>query len=246
MSVAFQNFDYSYLRDGKPVFAPSALGRKIGEDIKAKVEVAYPFGGFVYHLRATGGHVAALHRHRPHLYFARIDIRRFFYSISRNRIGRALSGIGIPRAIHYAKWSCVKNPYGGGYVLPYGFVQSPVLATLVLMASGVGALLRQLDAEGVVTVSVYMDDISLSSNDLGSLKAGFEALQQSLTEANFEVSPDKVRAPAPAMDVFNCDLQQGKTNVQAERIERFEAEPRSGASADAFADYCLSVENGNA
>ena len=140
----------------------------------------------------------------------------------------------------------MKNPYGAGYVLPYGFVQSPILATLVLMESGVGALLRQLDAEGVVTVSVYMDDITLSSDDLGSLEAAFEALSQSLTGANFEVSLDKVRAPAPVMDVFNCDLQQGKTNVQAERIERFEAEPRSDASADAFADYCLSVEDGNA
>lgn len=245
MPVTFQNFDYSYPRDGKPVFAPSALGRKIGEDIKGQVEAAYPFDAFVYHLRTNGGHVAALHRHRSHLYFARIDIRRFFYSITRNRVRRALSDIGITRAVHYAKWSCVKNPYGAGYVLPYGFVQSPILATLVLMESGVGALLRQLDVKGGVTVSVYVDDITLSSDDLDRLKAAFERLLQSLADSNFEVSSDKVRVPALVMDVFNCDLEHGKTNVQSERIDRFEAEPRSDASADAFADYCLSVENGN-
>lgn len=247
MPVQFQNFDYSYLRNGKPVFAPSDLGRDIGVDIKAQVEAAYQFDDFVYHLKKNGGHVAALHAHRPHHFFACIDIRRFFYSIARNRVQRAISGIGIARARHYAKWSCVRNPYlNPTYSLPYGFVQSPILASLVLMESGVGAFLRALSAGGFVTVSVYMDDISLSSDDLNLLQAAFEGLLERLATAYFEVSPQKVRPPAPAIDVFNCDLRCGQTEVQQDRIDLFEAEPRSEASMDAFAHYCLSVERGNA
>src|SRR5687768_206007 len=122
MVVQFENIAYSYENGGKPYFAPSDLGRKIGADIKAQVEAAHQFDPFVYHLR-SGGHVAALHSHRHHQLFARVDIRRFFYGISRSRVQRALSEIGILRSRHYAKWSCVKNPYGEPrYVLPYGFV----------------------------------------------------------------------------------------------------------------------------
>ena len=160
---------------------------------------------------------------------------------------RALSAIGVGRARHYAKWSCVKNPYGNlGYVLPYGFIQSPILATLVLMESGVGTLLRELDAGGDVTVTVYMDDICLSSDDLGGLQEAFDALLERLDQANFVVSGQKVRPPSPAMDVFNCDLESGQTEVQQQRIDLFEAEPRSDASMEAFARYCLIVEEGNA
>jgi hypothetical protein len=247
MPVQFQNFDYCYQRAGKPVFAPSDLGRLIGEDIKARVEAAYEFDPFVYHLKKNGGHVAALHAHRPHQFFARVDIRRFFYSIARNRVQRALRAIGISRARHYAKWSCVKNPYGEpAYALPYGFIQSPILATLVLMQSGVGALLRELAAQAVVTISVYMDDISLSSDDFGELRMAYDKLLERLAEANLEVSPQKVREPSPSMDVFNCDLERGQTEVQQQRIHIFKAEPRSDASVEAFARYCLSVEEGNA
>lgn len=64
MTVQFENFEYSYKKGGKPYFAPNNLGRRIGEDIKAQVEQTYQFDPFVYHLRA-GGHVAALHCHRP-------------------------------------------------------------------------------------------------------------------------------------------------------------------------------------
>jgi hypothetical protein len=246
MPVKFRNFDYSYQRDGKPVFAPSALGLSIGGDIKAQIEATYRFDDFVYHLKKKGGHVAALHAHRGHQYFARVDIRRFFYSVSRNRVAKALAGIGVPRSRHYAKWSCVKNPFGDpSYALPYGFVQSPILATLVLMESGAGGFLRTLAAADQVTVSVYMDDISLSSGDKHVLQAAFDKLLVELAAANFEVSANKVRQPGSAMDVFNCDLQFGQTVVQQQRIAHFEAEPRSDASADAFAHYCLSVEAGN-
>lgn len=247
MPVRFQNYEYAYKRNGKPIFAPSALGQRIGEDIKAQVGSSYAFDDFIYHLKKKGGHVAALHAHRPHQYFARVDIRRFFYSIARNRVARALRAIGIPRAEHYAKWSCVKNPSETpSYSLPYGFIQSPILATLVLLQSGVGALLRKIVSQGAVMVTVYMDDISLSSDDLAELQSAFNELLASLEEAEFEVNPAKTRTPGPAMDLFNCDVEQGRTVVADERVDLFLSEPRSQVSVTAFHDYCESVADGNA
>lgn len=247
MPVEFQSYEYAYKRKGKFIFVPSERGERIGRDIKAQVELACPFDDFVFHLRRKGGHVAALHAHRAHRYFARVDIRRFFYSIARNRVRRALSAIGIERALHYAKWSCVKNPHhdGPSYVLPYGFIQSPALATLVLMQSGVGAFLRGLAAGEDVMPTVYMDDISLSSDDRAALQSAFDELVHLLADGEFEISPDKTRKPGPAMDLFNCDLTCGQTNVRLERIDKFLSEPHSENSVLAFDRYCASVEAGN-
>lgn len=243
MPVRFQNFDYSYLRDGKPVFVPSPLGKKIGYDIKGKVEEAFHFDPFVYHF-LPGGHVAALHAHRARTIFARVDIETFFYGIGRNRVVRALRNIGIDRAEHYAKWSTVKNPYyEPSYALPYGFVQSPILASLVLISSPVGAYLRGLPDD--ITVSVYMDDIALSGNDQEGVTVAFNGLLETLDESGFEINESKTRAPGPAMDVFNCDLVFGETVVREERQMEFFAEERSPESVASFERYCASVEEGN-
>lgn len=246
MPVQFENFEFSYKKGGKPYFAPNDRGRRIGRDIKRQVTKAFNADPFVFHLQ-PGGHVAALHAHRSQAHFAKADIRRFFYSISRSRVQRAIADLGIPRARHYAKWSCVRNPYvNPRYALPYGFVQSPILSTLVLMGSAVGAALREIHQQGEVIVSLYVDDIALSSNDLDALTAAFEKVLAALYEANFELSPDKVSSPTAALDLFNCDLEIGRTRVQSQRVQRFFKKPRSADSTAAFERYRESVEIGNA
>ena len=75
-----------------------------------------------------------------------ILLKDFFYTVRRNRVDRALRACGVRQHVHFAKWSTVKDPQGGGgYVLPYGFVQSPLLASLVLAESPgrAGALRRR-------------------------------------------------------------------------------------------------------
>ena len=54
MPVQFENFTHSFLLNGKPTFAPNELGRRIGEDIKAKVEKAYDFDPFSTISRQAG------------------------------------------------------------------------------------------------------------------------------------------------------------------------------------------------
>ncbi|OAP39031.1 hypothetical protein AU381_07960 [Sinorhizobium glycinis] len=241
MPVMFENFLYSYWKNGKPIYAPNPFSEKLGADIKRQVNKAYQFDNFIYHFK-DGSHVVALHKHRTNKFFCRIDISRFFYSVQRNRLKRVLKDVGIFRAEYYAKWSTVKNPFaGGGYVLPYGFVQSPILATLVLAKSPIGEYLRGLDPS--ITASVYMDDICLSGPDQAALQVAFEGLLQAVEEAGFTLNDEKTRPPAEQIDIFNCSLENGDTRVLPERIDDFYSVDRSQASEEGFEVYCDIVKS---
>lgn len=243
MPVQFENYTHSFNLNGKPVFAPNDLGRRIGEDIKGKVEETFDFPPFFFHLVA-GGHVAALHAHRDNEFFCKADIENFFYSVSRNRVVRTLREVGIVRPKHYGKWSCVKNPYGEPrYALPYGFVQSPVLASLVLATSTVGKLLNQWSES--ITVAVYVDDITLSSNDPVELNKCYKALLAAMQEASLPAKSSKCVAPTKKVDVFNCSLKRRETLVLEKRREAFFSVERSEASKNGFKRYCQRVEIGN-
>ncbi|MEY9098010.1 hypothetical protein ABIA24_000919 [Sinorhizobium fredii] len=241
MPVAFENFRFSYEKNGKRIFAPNEFSEKLGADVSRQVRKAYKFDSFIYHFK-DGSHVVALHKHRANKFFCRIDISKFFYSVQRNRLKRVLKDIGIFRAEYYAKWSTVKNPYGGGgYVLPYGFVQSPILATLVLARSSIGAYLRDLDDS--ITKSVYMDDICLSGPDKAALEAAFKGLLEAVAESGFTLNDDKTRPPAEQIDIFNCSLENGCTQVLPERVEEFYSVERTPAGEEAFATYCDIVKS---
>ncbi|WP_353402650.1 reverse transcriptase domain-containing protein [Pseudophaeobacter arcticus] len=243
MPVRFENYSHSFDLNGKPVFAPSALGRRIGEDVKDRVARAYAFEDFYFHLR-KGGHVAGLHSHRSHRYFCKVDIENFFYSVARNRVVRTLRAIGIPRASHYGKWSCVKNPFKEpSYALPYGFVQSPILSSLVLSKSALGSALSKMSRH--VNIAVYVDDISLSSNDLATLRNCYEELLATFDTASFSPNKGKCVAPIEKLSVFNCELSHNRTLVEPERIAEFHSAPRTPASVKGFERYCDSVETGN-
>ncbi len=244
MPVRFQNFQYSYENErGKRIFVPTRKGYEIGYKIKQLIEDAATFEDFFFHFQ-RGGHVAALHEHRKNKYFARVDIKNFFYSISLNRVARVLREIGVPMAGFYAKFSCVKNPYlEPSYALPYGFVQSPVLATLVLSHSILGDFLRS--ARSAVTVSVYVDDIAISASDHCTLQQCFEELKMRVVEANFSLNTDKTSPPASSMELFNCELEVERTAVTATRRDEFYSRTTSSTGLEAFENYCRSVEAGN-
>lgn len=242
MTVAFENFAYSYVNNKKKwVFAPSARGREVGEQIKETIESLTTFDPIYYHMR-RGGHVAALHMHRSHRFFAKIDLANFFYSVGRNRVVRSLKLLGIQRAVNWAKWSCVKNPDEGmsGYVLPYGFVQSPILATLVMRDSALGTRLPGLSPN--VAASVYLDDIILSANDKGVLDAAFEQVLVAVAEAGFRVNLEKLVAPTDSMIVFNCLLEFANSEVTQSRRAVFYGEAHTSESEEAFERYCGAVQ----
>jgi hypothetical protein len=245
MDIGLKNYDFSYLNaKDKPVFVPSKEGREAGYKIRSLVTERVEFDDIYYHLR-SGGHVAALHAHKQNNLFSRIDLKNYFYSISRNRINRELRSIGIRHHERFSKWSTVKNPYTDpSYALPYGFVQSPLLATLAFQNSAIGRFLREVPPE--VVVSVYLDDIGLSSCDENLLQRTHHATLVALEESKFIINTDKTAAPSDQMVLFNCDLTFENARVRAERVEEFFSVERSEASAAAFLAYCEAVAVGNA
>ncbi|WP_334063329.1 reverse transcriptase domain-containing protein [Limimaricola cinnabarinus] len=226
--------------NGKRVFEPSDLGRRIGYDLKQQIEDVVNFPDFYYHLR-KGGHVAALHSHRPRRFFCKVDLENFFYSISKSRAVRVIKDIGVGRAVHYGKWSCVKSPYAEpSYALPYGFVQSPILASLTLHASSLGQFLENLPKS--IHAAVFVDDISLSSDDFATLEEKYNELQDVIGAAGFRVNPAKSVSPCQGLSIFNCDLKMGSSAVSQGRIDKFHEVERSPASVEGFERYVFSVK----
>lgn len=240
------NFEYQWVRKGKFIFAPNDDCDRRAKQLIRFIEARVDFPPCFYHYR-RGGHVAALHRHLENRYFFKIDIRNFFYSISRNRIAAALHRIDYPYARTFAKWSSVRNPYpvGPRYVLPIGFRQSPILASLCLMRSPVMDVVKWAEEEGTF-VSIYLDDLVCSGPDKASLETMYELFLTAFEEANLSPHPGKLVSPTSELKVFNCDLREGVASVTPERVAEFFREARSAQAILAFEGYCDRVSERNA
>jgi hypothetical protein len=195
----------------------------------------------------AGGHVDALHRHLENTLFFRIDLRSFFYSISRSRVARILRYCEFPKSARdYAEWSTVRSPYEEGprYVLPIGFKQSPLLASLVLYRSAVASAIEEAAKRGVF-VSVYFDDLIGSCNDAHELAVTYNGIMDACQQANLPINTEKLVPPAADIIAFNCNLSHGHADVTEERWEKFLAQKRAPAAEAAFLDYCIRVADKN-
>jgi hypothetical protein len=230
---------------GKYIFVPTDECVRIGKRIIRFVERSANFPDYFYHFR-PGGHVAALHNHLENRYFFRIDLKDFFYSISRNRVAKALRAVGYNRARCDAKSSSVRSPLNNGvrYALPIGFVQSPILASLVLLNSDVANVLREASMRRVC-VSVYLDDLIGSGREMEAVSSFYDDLRVACERSNFLVNTAKLTPPSVGIVAFNCDLRLGNASVTADRIARFMNEPRSEVSIIAFDRYVMSVSRNN-
>jgi len=143
------NYDLKYQTRGRWIFVPTDQCERKGHRI-IKFFSHFKFPDYFYHY-SRGGHVAAIHAHLKNKLFFKIDIQNFYYSIARMRVTRALRSHGYQGANTLATWSTVRNPCPGGHthVLPIGFVQSPLLASLVLMKSPVAVAIEQAISAGV-------------------------------------------------------------------------------------------------
>lgn len=243
--VPLENYLYSYdSNKSRRIFVPTKQCRAVGHELKQHLAKLFELDPFTYHLGEDGGHVAALHNHRFNKYFAKVDLSRFFYTVGRNDVRSALKAVGVRKAWYYARWSCVKNPYSPpSYALPYGFVQSPILATLVLSQSGVGEFLRSINDQ--ITVSVYVDDIALSCNNMQRLDRAYNKLRRIIFESGFFINEDKSHPRGLTAEVFNCLLERGKTVVTETRQADFYSAAHTSTSQESFERYCKSVSDGN-
>jgi Reverse transcriptase (RNA-dependent DNA polymerase) len=112
--------------------------------------------------------------------------------VSRAKIHRALRKLKYPHsiALEIATHSTVsQNAAKKDYCsLPFGFIQSPMLASLVLDGSMLGRTAFRLVKSGI-TLSIYMDDFIPSGRDEETLRLAREELEAAATLANFEFNP---------------------------------------------------------
>lgn len=196
-----------------------------------------------YHLR-TGGHVAASHEHLGKALRVRLDINDFFGSITRNRIVRALKRVGFSYedADDFARKSTI--PFNGCFVLPFGFVQSTALATLVLQQSPLGAALKNLQDRGF-SVTVYVDDIIISGDvDASELEKEVQRLFKEAERSKFSFNTSKIAGPQPSIRAFNLILSEESVTVAKDRFRQFQEEIESegdSAKTRAIVGYVKTV-----
>jgi len=211
------------IKPGRWVYIPNEATLKQGKLIHAYIRSKWKSPLYMFHLR-DGGHVAAANHHVQKKYFALIDIKDFFGATSQSRITRALGNfIPYDKARKIAKLSTVKNQNGNGlkHVIPYGYPQSPVLASFCFHQSFCGSLIKNISKSGDISVSIYMDDILLSGNDLGRLEDTFKAVNEALVKSGYTVNRSKTQLPSTIVNVFNLELSQNSLRISAKRIVDF-------------------------
>ena len=232
------------LAPGKFVYPQTDEYKANGRKIAVKLGKLWSPPRYFYHYR-DGGHIAALRVHEPNEFKATIDLEAFFDHVTRTKVVRALTKLGyrIGERRRVSSESCVRK--GHGHSIPYGFAQSPILASICLDMSALGRSLRQID-EGDMEVAVYVDDIIISGNDREKLTATHQALLTAARIAGFPANSNKSAPPRKSVRSFNIELTD-KLEVTAAKFLAFQEDAllnRDTLRADAIAKYVTGVNTG--
>lgn len=217
-----KNYEYRFeLRPGKYVFIPTEESLAFGQELGKTISKRWQPADYFYHIGKRGGHVAALRPHLNQKYRASVDLRNFFGTVTRTKVQRSLRRIGFSnrRALDAATNSCVEHQ--GKKFLPYGFVQSMLLATLAFETSFVGSQIPLIKSSGV-TLTMYVDDIIMSADSDGLLTGAFESLLSAIPASGFEVSRTKLSLPSGQVEAFNCLVEENDMHVSEHRMKLFE------------------------
>lgn len=233
------------LRPGKWVFVPTADAVIEGKKIKKAIENCWKPPSYYFHLRA-GGHVEALRNHLTHDSFLRIDIQDFFGSISRTRVTRCLKKkLGYSIARTYANASTVPDPVSAKrIIIPFGFVQSQIVAAICLAESALGIYLQKLSLNPAVAVTVYVDDIIVSTSEEMLLDHVLKELEVAAKKARFILNVGKQEGPAAAITAFNIVLAKSSMTIEVDRLKKFAdafANATSGSQQAGIKSYVTSV-----
>ncbi len=165
----------------------------------------------------------ALKSHLNSSSFVHLDIQNFFGSINKTRVTRCLKGLfSYVEARAIANASTVIHPDEQKLILPFGFVQSPILASLCLAKSALGRCIHELPTKyGDLVVSVYVDDIILSCNDEANLHLATAEVKQCAKRSGFELNPKKEEGPAQKITAFNIELSSLSLEVEPARYAEF-------------------------
>ena len=223
-------YDHHFtLKPGTRVFVPTAHGRALGERIKKEVSRIWKAPGNFFHL-VSGGHVSAARSHMQAEWLASLDIKQFFDQVTRTKVHRSLKTIGVP---HLDAWEMAcdstvdKMLPGRAFSLPFGFVQSPLLASVVLAQSALGRAIRKLIRDGL-NVSVYVDDITISGVSEKAVIGAVGALEEAAEVSGFLFNPEKTQLPSRRVVSFNIEFGLGYMEISEDRMAQFEIALRGG------------------
>ncbi len=235
------------LKPGTRVYVPTDSGRARGCEIKRDVEKRWAAPTNFYHLR-DGGHVAAVRMHHRAPWVASLDLLRFFDQISRGKIFRSLRRLGFVQA---EAWEIAcdstvdKAPPARSFSVPFGFVQSPLIASLVLAYSALGRCIARLRRAGVA-VTVYMDDVTVSGDSEQVVRAAIAQLIEAADLAGFAFNPEKTQPASAAVTSFNIEFGSGGMAITPERMDEFEEAFLEGSEyqQEGIYGYVASVNQG--
>ncbi len=241
-------YDHKFaLAKGKQIFVPSATTLSFGVEICERLFRKWSPPPYFFHLRA-GGHVAAAKQHIADDCFLKIDLKRFYDSVTRTKIARSLRQVGFSTkdAFHFAQQSTVEKNVGSrDFSLPYGFPQSAALASLALHKSALGKLIGETHADSsTYRLSVYMDDIIISTNTKSAvLTEALLRLKAASAIAGLGLNDAKTQGPENSITAFNIHITKGGLTISAERIAEFEAALKiaNGFQVDGIINYVNSV-----
>ena len=202
------------------VFVPSDEAIMFGLKVKHLIEKKWSVPRFYYHLR-SGGHVKALREHSQNKYFVHFDILDFFGHVSRSRVTRNLKRYcSYEEAREIAIESTVRLPESTTkkFILPFGFVQSPIIASVCLDKSILGRVLRDLSVQKDIIITVYMDDIVISGDEITVLNEASRRLKEVAEKALFPFNHEKEEGPSDRIKVFNIYLSHGLLEIAEQKF----------------------------
>jgi hypothetical protein len=222
--MPYANWIHRYeLKPGSWIFVPDDETRAFGTELKHELLENWKVPSNYWHL-LPGGHVRAIDRHVGDDVFMRIDIQNFFGSINRTRITRVLKTMmRYDRARDAARRSVVPHPDDHNtFILPFGFVQSPIIASVCLRQSALGRYVEELSKLKGITTTVYMDDILISIHgESHSAQDIFETLRQKAERSEFVLSEKKLTGPTDSVTAFNIDVNHSGMSITNERLQEF-------------------------
>jgi hypothetical protein len=236
------------LKGGKVAFAQRWEFAEAAKPHIRRITAYWTAPSYFYHLQ-PGGHLAALKVHLGRKWFGKVDLSRFFSHITRNRIIRSLIGVGYSfrEAMDFAVASTVFDPSTGKYVLPYGFVQSPILASVDLNRSALGNYFRSIPSE--MALSVYVDDIIISSDNRIAILDGLNKLVSAAKVAGLSINHAKKVGPSPEVTAFNIRMSQEPLAIIEDRLsvmEQLVNARGAGPASDGVLRYVQSVNDNQA
>lgn len=233
------------------VFVPSTKSIQIGLSIKSQIQSRWLTPLNYFHLK-KGGHISALRCHLNNTTFVHLDIKNFFGSINRSRVTRSLKKyFGYQKARSIAMESTVKTQFNGEsiFVLPFGFVQSPLIASLCFYESHLGQYLQKLFSTKSISVSIYMDDIIISSQHHSTCKKTLKNIKIATKKSKFNLNPDKEEGPANRITAFNINFEHKKMAIHDEKFYELLKVYNNSTNQfqkDGIKSYVASVNNSQA